>query len=513
MGRLRAATAYAEVVCSAVLMWAAFPDIGFWPLVFPALALLVAATDGVSVGRATWLAFLWGALFFALHLTWAIVAVEGSVGPWIMLTLAQAVFIGLWGAFFGATRGWQLCRTWWGEALIAAALWVGIEQLRARVPFGGFPWAKIAYSQVDSPLITFAPLGGEALVTFIVVFLAVLLRFIASAKDRATSTQRLLMVGIVVAAVLLPVLIKLPTAQQNGSVRVGVVQGNVQTPQRETFSIEGKVARNHLEETERMLDANSGIELVLWGENSLDRDPTASALVEDIVLEASQIAEVPLLAGFNEYVGDVRYNWMAVWYPNTGLDQVRYGKQLPVPWGEYVPFRTISEWFAPEAAQISVDMLPVDNPGYLPVTLNDGRVIPLALGICFEAAAEPVFSEGIQLGGQLIVIPTNNAQFVDSAESTQQLQMARFRAAEFSRAAVQVSTNGVSALIRPDGAIVGITERQVAANLVGSLPLRTILTPAAVAAEPLARAAIAFTLGFGAVSLLFAAVRALKKRR
>ena len=35
-----------------------------------------------------------------------------------------------------------------------------------RVPFGGFPWGRLAFSQGDSPLLGFAAVGGAPLVTF-----------------------------------------------------------------------------------------------------------------------------------------------------------------------------------------------------------------------------------------------------------------------------------------------------------------------------------------------------------
>ncbi|MSS83901.1 apolipoprotein N-acyltransferase [Actinomycetaceae bacterium WB03_NA08] len=502
---------YSQLAFSALFMWASFPDVGLWFLVFPSLALLVAATDNVTVGRGAWYGFLWGIGFFLPHISWLLVAVPGSVAPWIALSVAQAASLTLWGTFFAASRHCAWCRTWWGEAFIASLLWVGIEQLRSRVPFGGFSWGKVAYAQVDSPLLTLAPLGGETLVSFAVMFLAVILRYALSLKHKPSPILRWALAGGFTAALIAPMLISLPNTQQSGAVTVAAVQGNVDIPQEETYSVEGKVSANHLRETEKMIIDHPNVDLVIWGENALDRDPAASRITDEIVAQASEAVNVPLLAGFQEYVDDIRYNWMGIWYPETGLDQHKYGKQHPVPWGEYVPYRQLSEWLASEAAQISVDMVPVDNPGILNVRLNDGRDLPIAIGICFEAADEPIFSEGVVLGGEIIVIPTNNAQFVDSTESTQQLQMAQFRAAEFSRAAMQVSTNGVSALIRPDGSILTSTQRQVAGNLVDTLPLRTTITPAAVVAEPLARTAIAATLLLGSIFIGVGIVKKMRK--
>ena len=139
--------------------------------------------------------------------------------------------------------------------------------------------------------------------------------------------------------------------------------------------------------------------------------------------------------------------------------------------------RDITEILATAAAQVGVDMSPVDNPALLTVTLMDGAHVPVVVGICFEVAYERLLLEGVLLGGEAIVIPTNNAHFQDSAESVQQLQMGQFRAAEFSRAMIQASTNGVSAVVAPDGKITQITGTQEAGYLVADIPLRTEITP------------------------------------
>src|SRR5919112_138494 len=46
---------------------------------------------------------------------------------------------------------------------------VGAEALRARVPFGGFPWGRVAFGQPDGPLLPVAALGGAPLLSFVTV--------------------------------------------------------------------------------------------------------------------------------------------------------------------------------------------------------------------------------------------------------------------------------------------------------------------------------------------------------
>lgn len=496
----------AMVTFSGVLMWAAFPDVGWWPLLFLSLASLTGVVGGARPTRGAWLAALWALVFFLPHTAWMNVATNGTYVAWILLALAQAFFLAIWGAMFAATHVWKFARTWWGEALVAGVLWVGIEQLRARVPFGGFPWAKVPYALVDAPLVSLAPLGGELLVSFVAVFLAVLIR--QGVIRGISGPRRGWLLAGALALLFLPGLIKLPVGAQNGTVSILVVQGNVEIPMESTYAVEGKVTGNHLEETARALSGEETADLVLWGEDSVDRDPNRSAVTGQQVEQVLALTGSPLVAGYQEYGPGERYNWVGTWYPDSGQGESKYGKQHPVPWGEYVPFRQVSEFLATEAATVSVDMVPVDNPAIIDVTLADGRTIPIAVGICFEAGDEPIFAEGVQLGGEMILVPTNNSHFRSTPESTQQLQMVQFRAAEFSRAAIQVSTNGVSAVIAPNGKVIEQTERQVADHIFAEVPLRTVLTPAATVVGAIVYEWMALTLlGGGAAIVVYASRR------
>ncbi len=482
-GRLPGAVLKAALIlASAAMAWAAFPMLSLWVLLIPALALLSGVVDSSSPGTGFGWAGLWALAFFLPHISWMQIATDGTWLAWFALAGAQAFFIGLWGASFSAMGNWGWARTAFGEAAGGALLWVTFEELRSRIPFGGFPWGKVAYPMVDSPLVALAPVGGEVLVSFVLVFAAILLRRAFGPHPRPTQPfVRLFALVTALALFILPLAITLPAGEQAGSVRAGLVQGNVERPMMETFSVPGKVTGNHVAATLEMMDqlgqmGKEAPQVVFWGENATDLDPRDDEMTQRLMEEASEAVGVPLVTGLMEYVGNESYNWIGVWYPGVGFGPDFYGKQHPVPWGEYIPFRTLTLWLATAAARISVDMVAVDNPGYLEVELNDGQSLPMAVGICFEVAYEPIIAQGVRMGGQMIYIPTNNAHFQDSPESLQQLQMGQFRAAQFQRSTIQVSTNGVSAVVRPDGSIYKITQMEEPASLVADLPLRTSIT-------------------------------------
>jgi len=83
---------------------------------------------------------------------------------------------------------------------------------------------------------------------------------------------------------------------------------------------------------------------------------------------------------------------------------------------------------------------------------------------------------GVRAGARLLAVQTNNATFGRTSEAAQQLQMTRLRAVEHGRAAVVASTSGISAVVRPDGAVVRQTGIFTRGVLVERVPLRSSTT-------------------------------------
>ena len=98
--------------------------------------------------------------------------------------------------------------------------------------------------------------------------------------------------------------------------------------------------------------------------------------------------------------------------------------------------------------------------------------------ICFEVAVDDISRDLISGNATLLVAQTNNSDFGRTNESTQQLAIARLRAIETSRAFVNISTVGTSAIIMPDGTISQQLPIYQAAVMRETVPLRNSITPA-----------------------------------
>jgi len=161
---------------SGLLAAAAFPPYGIWPLAIVALAALVLLCRRQGWRRGALLGLVHGLAFFLPLLSWSGVYV--GFLPWFLLALLEALFLAAYGGL--AALFWRLPLA----PLFLAALWTGVEAARSRIPFGGFPWGRLAFTSPDSTLAPLAALGGAPLVGFVSALVATLL---AAALLRARS--------------------------------------------------------------------------------------------------------------------------------------------------------------------------------------------------------------------------------------------------------------------------------------------------------------------------------------
>ncbi|MCX6490235.1 MAG: apolipoprotein N-acyltransferase, partial [Rhodococcus sp.] len=148
---------------SGLMLYATFPPIDLWFLAPVALAMLLLAVRGRGARAGAGYGFVAGSAFFVPLLPW-VGEYVGSV-PWLALSVVQALFV----ALFGAVAD-RMSRLPWAPVWVASA-WVAMEAARSRVPFGGFPWGRIAFGQSDGPLLPLAAVIGAPGLSFVVVLI------------------------------------------------------------------------------------------------------------------------------------------------------------------------------------------------------------------------------------------------------------------------------------------------------------------------------------------------------
>ncbi|MDO5060296.1 MAG: apolipoprotein N-acyltransferase [Actinomycetaceae bacterium] len=485
--------------------YTAFPPVYFWPGTIIGLTLLLVALENRSFKAAFALGWVFGAGFMGGHIWWIYVT-EQSLLMWFLLVNLQAFFFALAALF------WKLWQSVTNSVLLRAGgfmlLWPAFEQLRGHVPFTGFPWGYAAYALTDSHLRAWAPLGGEVLVSAVAALLAFIFSAVATFQVR-----RLQWAFVAVLAVFaLPLVIPAPQTVSAGTLRIGVVQGNVEEPVKETYHTPNKVFNNHLAETELMLAAHQDVDLILWGETAIDLDPNWDDSIDRKLRALARKSGVPIVTGYISELDGKRSNLYGYWTA-AGQAPMQYAKQELVPFGEYLP--EFFQWgpFLDLYRYGVGDLKFGEKPGVLPVEVASGQVVKLSVGICFEAAFEHVFTDRLGALGELLVVPTNNSSFGRTSQSAQQMQMVQFRALEFQRPAIQVSTNGTSGIVSHYGTVMGETELFTADNLVYTVELRrSVGSFRGLQVYPVREAILVFPL-IVLVAFLFAKFRQLPRRR
>ncbi|MDQ1647964.1 MAG: apolipoprotein N-acyltransferase, partial [Frankiaceae bacterium] len=482
-------------VVAGLLLSVAFPPHDLWflaPIAVAALALLV---RGCSLRTGYLLGLLFGLGFLVPLLAWARVA--GDDG-WLVLSLLQALFVALVGPLCVLAWRVPLSAVWIGTS------WVVMEAVRGRVPFGGFPWGRLAFVQpaegAVAPVTRLAAIGGAPLVTFAIALTGGLLATAGVAFTRSrrpvTGAGAGRLVGVLallagIAVIAVGALVPTPTAAEPdpaaagpASATVAAVQGNVPRMGLDWMGQRRAVTRNHLLRTQELAAAVAAgrspePDLVLWPENSSDLDPFVDGEAADLLSEASRSIGRPVLVGavlLGPGEGHVR-NAGLLWGPDGYLGQ-RYVKRHPVPFGEYLPGRSVLQRLVKRFADsLPNDFLPGRSPGLF-ATPGPGGTYRVGDVICFEVAYDGLVRDVVDGDARLLVVQTNNATFGRSGETYQQLAMSRLRSIEHGRSSVVVATSGRSALIRPDGRVVAASGLYTPDVLVAQLPLRSSRTVA-----------------------------------
>ncbi|TMR09500.1 apolipoprotein N-acyltransferase [Nonomuraea zeae] len=456
-------------------LFAAFPPLDWWLCAPLGISLIVGSLYGTRPRRAAWLGYVAALVFLFPALAWV-----RTIGDdvWFMLVGVESLFYAAMAALAALVFRLPLWPLWF------SGLWVAMEWARGLVPIGGFPWARVAFSQGESLFTSYAALGGVPLVSFAVTLCgalvahAVLVRPAASARSAASArpAAALRRAVPVVLALAVPVLsFAVPRPGDEGrAINVGIVQGNVPGRGMNILGDEPAVVlKNHANETKRLAQAVRDGKLpkpdiVILPENSTDIDPYRDEFAREIIQDSVRDVGVPTLVGAVVAIGDDRRATRSLtWDPVTGPGAY-YDKQHLVPFGEYTPFKEIVLALWERASLVGRQSVPGDKPG-------DLKLGPVTIGAvnCYEVAYDGTVRETVRAGGTPIVVQTNNASYAESNLPPQQLAMSKLRAVEHNRAVVTAATTGISAYVTPDGKVSWQTRELVADMNVVKVPVRT----------------------------------------
>ena len=362
----------------------------------------------------------------------------GSI-PWLILALGLSLFY----------LPLSLVSRWGMTSY--PLIYILLEEVRNRFPFGGFGWVRIAYTQADAPYSKIAAIGGASALSALTVLLGLILYYAAARKWSNVTLLPFLFL-------LIPV-----NVSASATTNVLMIQGNVPQMGLDFNSRAKAVFNNHFEKTQSELKKNWNVDFVLWPENSVDVDPFQN----DDVKKSLDSIQKPLIIGAIVDKGNSILNTSILW---GGELPPTYIKQHLTPFGEYIPLRSLASVISPYTDRVR-DFEPGQEQVFF--TVKEAVIAPV---ICFELVDDELLHKAA-VSSNILAVQTNSATFGMSAESAQQLAMTRIRAIEHGRNIVSVSTTGYSAVIDSNGKVLQKTSMGTAESIRAEVELLIGKTP------------------------------------
>jgi len=447
----------ALAVLSGLLLAAAFPSIDFGPLAWVGLVPLLRAITGRPLRRAFFLGWLTGVVFYVATTYWVgytimhYTSVPMPIAMVIVLLMAS-VLACYHGAFAAGIRLFQ--RSGRDVVWLAAPLWVTLEWLRGWFLIG-FPWGALGYSQYRAhDLVQIAEVTGVYGVSAVLVLFNVVVAEVL--RQRGRDVRRFLpgLVTLTVLVVVLPALGRWRTAALAheptvGSIRVGLVQGNVEQDRKWDPAFQDETMARY--RTLTLESAQAGAQLVVWPETAAPFFFQEPGVRRDDVFALAKEAGVPLLIGvpaFRELGGrKFEQRNRAYLIDPSGRELGYYDKMQLVPFGEYVPFKRVL--FFVDQLVTAVATLGAGEETTV-FEVPQGRFGVL---ICYEGIFPALTRRFVDGGADFLANITNDAWYGRTAAPHQHLVQASFRAIENRVPLVRAANTGISAVIDPDGRI------------------------------------------------------------
>ncbi len=430
-----------------------------WWLGPVAMGLLYVGLHTLTPRQAALKGWLYGVALFASGTSWVYVSIHdyGYTGVPLAVFLT-ALFVGVLALFFAGT--FWLYRRFIGPRwalLTFAGAWVLGEVLRTYL-FTGFPWLLVGSSYVDSPLASWAPVGGVYLLSLLVVLTGTL----GVEVLRRQWWAALPLAAIWLAPLALPHQWTTPVSEPT---RVALLQGNL--PQLLKWTPEGqRTAANTYSELTR--DVADEADLILWPETALPMiDSQARPVLERV--QANLPVDTALLTGIVQLDEDDRYFNSVI---GVGNVEGSYQKEHLVPFGEYLPLESLLrgtiDFFALPMSSFSKgasEQVPMQAAG-----------VAIGNAICYEIIYPELVAQRAADSGVIVTV-SNDTWFGASIGPHQHLQMARLRALENGRYVVRATSNGITAIIDPRGNVVDRAPQFETTYLTGEFYAMEGLTP------------------------------------
>lgn len=421
--------------------------------------------------------------WFASGISWVHVSIDQFGGLPLVVSLGLMLLLCLYLAIFPALAAYLTARFSAKQQLnlwFLPSFWLFSEYLRS-VVLTGFPWLSLGYSQIDSPLASFAPIIGEVGVTALVIIINIcLVKIFKAIKLNNNQSVPLPIALIVTLSILSFVLANVTWVQVTGATtKVALVQGNIAQSIKWAPEQEWPTMLKYLDLSRVNFDAD----IIIWPESAI---PAMEPSVQDYLTTVNRSA---LLNNSAIITGIINYNFTSKTYFNSivtlGTKQSgdeqgyyynhsnRYSKNHLLPIGEFVPFQAL---LSPLAPLFNLPQSSFTRGRYVQNNLiaNNLHLLPL---LCFEIAFPHQLAANLTTQTDLLLTLSNDAWFGGSHGPHQHMEIARMRALEFGRPLLRSTNNGITAVVDHKGKFIARAPQFEEIVLKAEVPLVAGATP------------------------------------
>ncbi|QUM78690.1 apolipoprotein N-acyltransferase [Moritella sp. 24] len=411
--------------------------------------------DNKSAKHAAGYGFLWGLGFFIAGIHWVAVSILDFGGLPVPVAGLLVVLLCAYLAIYPALCAYLLNRFTSHSSLLRyfiafPAIWLITDWLRGWV-MTGFPWLQFGYSQMDTPLVNYAPLLGVEGITVAVCLITASLYY--AYRERKFIISAAVISVIVFSAMALQ-------GQQwttpQASKSIALVQGN--TEQDEKWLPEKRT--DILNEYLKLSLDHTDADIIIWPESAIPALEFQVKSYLDYVSELMRESNTTLITGIINYQRvdniDEYYNAVIVLgqpqeHKNHSPINDRYYKNKLLPIGEFVPFEDL---LRPIAPLFNLPMSSFQRGGEEQLNLAASNV-HIATAICYEIAFNQTLVKTVTPDTGFILTVSNDAWFGTSIGPDQHLEIARMRAFEFQRPVIRSTNTGITAIYDAQGQEVG----------------------------------------------------------
>lgn len=421
----------------------AFPpaDLGWLGLVSLApLAFVFRRARRLVVASA---AGAFGVVFFGMLVSWILLFGYAAFISLVLLQTAWVVAVLVAGTAIRDRLPAGLRPIGFATAFVAG------EYLRAHLPFTGFTWGGLGYTQHDAIwILRLAPYTGVWGISFLAALTGAL---VAEGAAELRSSWKRSLTPLLIAAAIAALPAALPVVEPDGpAARVAAIQGNQPEDPADPGSDDLSVLLNHARLTQRLDTA--GLAMVIWPEGAAGSDPLDDPELSEPLAESIRQAGVPFLVGARIEAGANHFRNRSLFFGPDAALRGHYDKTRLVPFGEFVPFRRFLTPLIKELEKVPKDGIPGRSLEIFEIP--EGK---FASVICFESTFPDLVANFVKRGARFIAVITDNASFKRTAASRQHLVFSQLRAAENRVWVAHVAVTGISGIVAPDGRVVEST--------------------------------------------------------